>query len=71
MIRTTVIPDTTTINISLSVPENYIGKEMEIIAFTKKEGLEKNEATIKKVTFGALSIDTKGFTFNREEANER
>lgn len=71
MIRTTVIPDTTTITISFAVPENYIGKEMEVIAFTKKEGLSATSPNIKKPTFNALSIDTKGYKFNRDEANER
>ncbi len=71
MIRTTIIPEKTEVNVHLSVPENYIGKEMEVIAFTIKEGLEKKEAGNKKVTFSALSIDTKGYKFDRDEANER
>lgn len=71
MIHTTIVPDKSTVNISLSVPESYIGQEMEVIAFTKKEGLETVELSAKKVTFSALSIDTKGFKFNRDEANER
>jgi len=71
MIRTTVIPDKQVVNISFSVPENYIGKEMEVIAFTKKEGLESTNPTAKNVSFNALSIDTKGYKFDRNEANER
>ena len=71
MIRTVIIPDKRTISISLSIPENYIGKEMEVIAFTKKEGLSSKELIEKDVTFNALSIDTKGYKFNRDEANER
>ena len=71
MIRTIITPDKSTVNISLSVPESYIGEEMEVIAFTKKEGLEKTELAEKKVSFSALSIDTRGFRFNRDEANER
>ena len=71
MIRTIIIPDKTTVNISLSIPENYVGKEMEVIAFTKKEGLSQKELSEKNVSFTALSIDTKGFKFNRDEANER
>ena len=71
MIRTIITPDKSTVNISLSIPESYIGEEMEVIAFTKKEGLEKSEMSDKKVTFSALSIDTKGFRFDRDEANER
>ena len=71
MIRTTVIPDNRNVTISFSVPENYVGKEMEVIAFTKKEGLDNEEIKEKKVSFTALSIDTRGFKFNRDEANER
>ena len=69
MIRTILIPDTQTI--SFNVPEEYIGKEVEVIAFTKNQGEQKKEAANKAVPFNAISIDTKGYTFNREEANER
>ena len=71
MIRTIVIPEKNVISVSFSIPENYIGKEMEVIAFTKKEGLEKIDRHSKKVSFTALSIDTRGLKFNRDEANER
>ncbi len=56
---------------SFNVPEEYVGKEIEIIAFTKNEGLQAVELPKKFATFSALSIDTTGFKFNREEANER
>ncbi len=71
MVRTTIIPDKKNVTISLAVPENYIGKEMEVIAFTKKEGFDETALKKKHVSFTALSIDTKGFKFNRDEANER
>lgn len=71
MVRTTVIPENRTVMVSLSVPENYIGKELEVIAFTKNEGTEKKEIIKKKVSFSAISIPTKGFKFSRNEANER
>ncbi|WP_419800563.1 hypothetical protein [Mucilaginibacter sp.] len=68
MIRTTIIPDEKTI--SFSIPETYIGKQIEIIAFEKDEGM--NELPQKKsVSFKAVSIDTKTYVFNRDEANER
>ncbi len=69
MIRTILIPDTQTI--FFNVPKEYIGKEVEVIAFAKNEGDQKNEPANKLVSFNAISIDTKGYTFNREEANER
>lgn len=71
MVRTIIIPDKSTINVSLSIPENYIGKEMEIIAFSKEEGIEETYKSEKKVSFDALSIDTRSFKFNRDEANGR
>ena len=69
MIRATVTPDKATI--SFRIPEDYVGKQIEIIAFAKDEGLNKEVNGKKKVTFDALSIDTRGYKFNRDEANER
>lgn len=69
MIRTTLTTDTQTI--SFNVPMDYIGKELEVIVFAKNEGLNKEIPTQKKVSFSAISIDTLGFKFNRDEANER
>lgn len=72
MIRTIIVPDKQEMNISLFVPENYIGKEVEVIAFSKKEVVDEQRIqSAKKVTFDAFSIDTLGFKFNRDEANER
>jgi len=69
MIRTIVTPCTETV--FFNVPKEYIGKELEVIAFTKGEGLHNREMSKKQVSFTALSIDTKGLKFNREEANKR
>ncbi len=69
MIRTTITPNTQTV--FFDIPKDYIGKELEVIAFTKEEGREKKELHKKNVSFTALSIDTKHFKFNRDEANER
>ncbi len=71
MIRTFVTPNTDTINLSLSIPKNYIGKEVEVIAFTKDEGMQPKLQIKKVVSFTALSVDTKNYKFNRNEANER
>ncbi len=68
MLHTTITPNEKII--SVTIPENYIGKEIEVIVFAKDEGLTK-QAIPKKVTFDALSIDTKGYQFNRDEANGR
>lgn len=69
MIRTVIVPNKQTI--SFDIPKDYIGKQIEVIAFAKDEGITKEKATKKKVTFAALSIDTRGYKFNRDEANAR
>jgi hypothetical protein len=69
MIRTVITPDKQTI--SFDIPEDYVGKQVEVIAFTKDEGVTQEKHAGKKVTFTALSIDTRGFKFNRDEANGR
>lgn len=69
MIRTSIIPHTQMV--SFAIPLEYIGKEVEILVFAKNEGVEKKELPTKCVSFTALSLDTTGFRFNRDEANER
>ena len=69
MIRTVITPNNQTI--SFGIPKEYVGKQVEVIAFTEEEGFAKENPANKKVTFNALSIDTKGYKFNRDEANER
>ena len=69
MIRTIIIPNIQTV--TFNIPEDYIGKEVEVIAFTKNEGIDTKESIGKQVSFNALSIDTKNYKFNRNEANER
>jgi hypothetical protein len=53
-----------------SIPNEYIGVEIEIIAFTRDEALYQKDRQ-KKVTFTSLTLDTRKFKFNRDEANER
>ncbi|GAC1300450.1 MAG: hypothetical protein NVSMB24_01090 [Mucilaginibacter sp.] len=69
MIRTIITPKKQTI--SLDIPLNYVGKEIEVIAFAKDEGENKRRSTKKDVSFSALTLDTIGYKFNRDEANER
>ncbi len=72
MIRTIVVPEQQEISVLFHVPQSYIGKEVEIIAFSKGEVTEDTLVTpMNKPTFNAISIDTLGYTFNRDEANER
>jgi hypothetical protein len=69
MVRTTVIPSNETVH--FNVPKEYIGKEVEVIAFTKTEGELQHSNGKKTVSFDAIAIDTKAQQFNRDEANER
>ena len=71
MIQKIIIPDNTTVNLSFTIPDSYIGKELEIIAFAKNEGLESPSLPKKFSSFDTIQIDTTNFKFNREEANER
>ena len=69
MIRTIVTAKDQTI--SFDIPKKYIGKQIEIIAFSKDEEIAKDVTVRKKVSFDALAIDTRNYKFNRDEANER
>jgi hypothetical protein len=69
MIHTIITPNKPTI--SFDIPKDYVGKQIEVIAFVKGEGFTKEHSAKKAVTFNALSIDTKGYKFNRDQANER
>ena len=69
MIHTVIIPNKQTI--SFDIPKDYVGKQIEVIAFAKGEGIANERPAKKNVTFNALSIDTRGYKFNRDEANER
>lgn len=69
MVRTMIRPLKNTI--SFNIPEDYIGKQIEVIAFAKDEGIEVNRGVIKKVSFTVLKTNFKDYKFNREEANER
>ena len=69
MIRTIVIPQGQTL--SFDIPEEYIGKEIEVIAFAKVEVKFEEQVPQKRVSFTALNVDTKEYKFNRDEANKR
>jgi hypothetical protein len=69
MIRTVLTAHNNTL--TLPIPDKYIGRELEIIAFTKDEGIEESLSVKKKVSFTILHTDIKDYKFNRDEANER
>jgi hypothetical protein len=63
MIRTFITPTQSKCNVALVFPEEYLGEELEVIVFRKKEGLviEKTLNSIK------LSDKYKG-VFSKEDA---
>lgn len=67
-VREVLIPKNN--KIEIMVPDNFVGKTIEVIAF---EVEEKNDIRdkIKEKTFDAIKLDLSGFKFNRDEANER
>jgi hypothetical protein len=69
MIRTIITPHKRTV--SLDLPVECIGKQIEIIAFAKEEGFKKERKLNKKVSFTILHVDSTDYKFNRDEANER
>ena len=71
MLRTVVTPEQSDFQLSLNLPADYVGKELEVIVFAKDEGVRTNSNPRKKVSFTVLKTKGKRFKFNREEANER
>lgn len=67
MIRTIITTDKT--DYMLKLPEEFIGKRVEVIAFVIDEDVPQKA---KQKTFTVLEIPEglkKGYKFNREEAN--
>lgn len=53
MIRTILTPDTKTV--TFDVPENYLGKKIEVIAFAIDEGVEKSPKKTMADFWGIIS----------------
>jgi hypothetical protein len=69
MIRTVLTPDNH--RVTLLIPDKYIGKEVEVLVFASDELVSDVALPVKKATFDSISLNTSGFKFNRDEANER
>ena len=69
MIRTVITANKNMLNLPL--PDDFIGKKVEVIAFTLDEPLKQTKKAAAKDVFKALSLDTKGYKFDRDEANSR
>jgi hypothetical protein len=68
MVRETIVPDKNEIKISL--PDNFVGKQVEFIAFINEE-IEPVNKDKSKRPFAVVNVKVKDYKFNREEANER
>jgi hypothetical protein len=67
MIWTVLIPDNP--RVTFTIPDKYIGREVEVLVFASDEIVASVAPSVKKVTFDSISLDTSGFKFNRDEAN--
>lgn len=57
---------------TIQFPEEFIGKEIEIVAYPVGDKISKEKSTDKALEFWkANSIDMSNFKFDRSEANER
>jgi hypothetical protein len=66
MIRTVVTPQQP--NISIDLPENFIGKQVKILAFTINDGTEKPSITDKLMThFASEKVLTKDWLTPEED----
>ncbi len=57
MVHTTVVPSSR--QVQFEIPNEYIGKELEIIAFTKDEGMKPKTSSSQKPSdfFGTMSAE--------------
>ncbi len=67
-IREIIIPKSN--KLELNIPDNFIGKTIEVIAFEIEDNIQ-TENVLKEKTFNAIKLNLSEFKFNREEANER
>ena len=69
MIRTIITVEVN--KLTLSLPDNFLGKQIEVIAFVLEEAVQKSK---KNMSFTVLDVPNEikeNYRFNRDEANER
>jgi hypothetical protein len=74
MIRTLIVPDQQ--NINIRIPESFVGKTVEIIAFEINETEDPSKAVPKSFDeilkfYRSVNLDLSEYKFDRDEANER
>lgn len=55
----------------LHLPKSFVGKRVEILAYTQEEVVNENPVENRAFNFNTMKVRTKDFHFNRDEANER
>ncbi len=69
MLRTIITAEKN--NLILSIPDDFIGKQIEVIAFVLEDAQAQKITLNNTKTFSSIQLDTREFKFNRDEANER
>jgi hypothetical protein len=67
-IRKIIIPDNN--KIELTIPDNFIGKKIEVFAIEMENSSVEQPKKIRQ-PFIVADAKVEGYKFNREEANER
>ena len=67
-IREIVVPENN--KIELTIPDNFIGRRIEVLAFEIEESSTEFQKKSKR-PFKVISGRVDDYKFNREEANER
>ena len=72
MIRTVITADNKIL--SLPLPDDFIGKKIEVIAFTLDEAqkdVSSASVSVENIIFKTIKVNAKDFKFNRDELHER
>ncbi|MDR1780309.1 MAG: hypothetical protein LBR50_06215 [Tannerella sp.] len=69
MVRTICVPESK--QLVFPVPQEYVGRKVEVLIFPYEETFAVASANRTEAQFNAVSIDTVGFKFDRDEANAR
>jgi hypothetical protein len=67
-IREIIVPENN--KIELTIPDNFIGKRIEVLAFEMEDSSVELQKKIKR-PFIVADVKVEGYKFDREEANER
>jgi hypothetical protein len=72
MVRQIIKPSST--DVYISIPDDYVGKTLEILAFTLDETNQKNHedhTNSINTLYDNIRVDFTDFAFDRDEANRR